>query len=86
MRYFYDHYIRSSDVGLFKGVCILFLNPRIVVKGVPFTAGSLLVFAAFLLFSIMPAAMEILDRRMWKARRGQVESAAPAGYRLWEVE
>jgi len=71
-------------MGLFKGVCIL--NPRIVVKGVPFTAGSLLVFAAFLLFSIMPAAMEILDRRMWKARRGQVESAAPAGYRLWEVE
>ena len=68
--------------GFSKGYAFCSYNPRIVVKGVPFTAGSLLVFAAFLLFSIMPAAMEILDRRMWKARRGQVESAAPAGYRL----
>lgn len=72
--------------GFSKGYAFCSYNPRIVVKGVPFTAGSLLVFAAFLLFSIMPAAMEILDRRMWKARRGQVESASPAGYRLWEVE
>ena len=75
-----------GEKGFSKGYAFCSYNPRIVVKGVPFTAGSLLVFAAFLLFSIMPAAMEILDRRMWKARRGQVESAAPAGYRLWEVE
>ena len=72
--------------GFSKGDAFCSYNPRIVVKGVPFTAGSLLVFAAFLLFSIMPAAMGILDRRMWKARRGQVESAAQAEYRLWEVE
>lgn len=48
-------------------------------NGNPFTLESCV-------YGLVMAAMEILDRRMWKARRGQVESAAPAGYRLWEVE
>ena len=72
--------------GFSKGYAFCSYNPRIVVKGVPFTPGSLLVFTAFLLFSMMPTALEAADRRMWKVRRGQVESAAQVGYRLWEVE
>ena len=72
--------------GFSKGYAFCSYNPRIVVKGLPLTPGSLLVFAAFLLFSVMPTAMEVADRKMWKARRGQVERAAQVGYRLWEVE
>lgn len=72
--------------GFSKGYAFCSYNPRIVVKGLPFTPGSVVVFAAFLFFSIMPTVMEIANRKMWKMRRGQVERAAQVGYRLWELE
>ena len=57
-----------------------------IVKGIPLTAGSLLVYLAFLLFSVLPVVLELWDRYQWKQRRKQVEKAEQANYRLWEVQ
>ena len=60
-------------------------NPKIVVEGLPINAGSFLVFAAYAMFCLMPVAMEIYDRQMWKLRRRNIEKSVAGGYRLWEV-
>ena len=72
--------------GFSKGYTFCQYNPKIIVKGIPLTAGSLLVYLAFLLFSVLPVVLELWDRYQWKQRRKQVEKAEQANYRLWEVQ
>jgi len=72
--------------GFSKGYTFCQYNPKIIVKGIPLTAGSLLVYLAFLLFSVLPVVLEFWDRYQWKQRRKQVEKAEQANYRLWEVQ
>ena len=73
-------------IGFSKGYTFCQYNPKIIVKGIPLTAGSLLVYLAFLLFSVLPVVLEFWDRYQWKQRRTQVEKAEQANYRLWEVQ
>ena len=72
--------------GFSKGYTFCQYNPKIIVKGIPLTAGSLLVYLAFLLFSVLPVVLELWDRYQWKQKRKQVEKAEQANYRLWEVQ
>ena len=60
-------------------------NPVIIVKGLPVTGGSFMVFASYALFCMMPVIMELYDREMWKLRRKDIKKSAAGGFRLWEV-
>lgn len=71
--------------GASQGYAAAQYDPRIIVKGVPLTPGSALVFGAYLVFCLMPVAMELFDRQMWKIRREKIEKQTIGGYRLWEV-
>ena len=71
--------------GASQGYAAAQFDPKIIVKGIPLTSGSALVFGAYLLFCLMPVVMELFDRQMWKIRRNTVEKQTIGGYRLWEV-
>ena len=71
--------------GAVNGYTYASFNPKIVIEGLPLTAGSLLVFLSYTMFCLMPVAMEIYDRQMWKWRRKNIEKEAIGGFRLWEV-
>ena len=71
--------------GAAKGYAFAAYNPKIVIKGLPLTGGSLMVFVSFSAFCLMPVILELADRRMWKRRRSSVEKQTMGGYRLWEV-
>lgn len=71
--------------GAMSGFTYASYNPKIVVEGVPFTPGSVLVFASYTMFCLMPVVMEFYDRQMWKFRRRNIEKSAAGGFRLWEV-
>ncbi len=60
-------------------------NPVIIVKGLPLTGGSFMVFASYALFCMMPVIMELYDREMWKLRRKDIKKSVAGGFRLWEV-
>ena len=71
--------------GASRGYAFARYNPRIVVKGLPLTPGSILVFGGYLAFCFMPVAMELIDRQLWKLRRKDISKQTIGGYRLWEV-
>lgn len=71
--------------GASKGFAMARFNPRIVIKGIPLTWGSGMVFLSYGLFCLMPTVAELYDRKMWKARRSKITKEAVGGYRLWEV-
>lgn len=71
--------------GAKEGYAFASYNPRIVINGLPLTRGSFLVFFSYGIFCLMPTAMELFDRQMWKMRRRNVKNETTGGYRLWEV-
>ena len=71
--------------GALQGYAAAQYDPRIIVKGLPLTPGSAIVFCGYLIFCLMPVVMELFDRQMWKIRRNAVEKQTIGGYRLWEV-
>ena len=71
--------------GAMQGFTYANYNPVIVVKGLPLTAGSFVVFASYGLFCLMPVIMELYDREVWKLRRRNIEKSTTGGFRLWEV-
>ncbi|MDD7209472.1 MAG: energy-coupling factor transporter transmembrane component T, partial [Lachnospiraceae bacterium] len=71
--------------GVKKGYAYAMFNPKIVITGIPFTPDSLLVFASYLIFCLMPVAMELYERYVWKKMRENITKEDMGGYRLWEV-
>ena len=71
--------------GALQGYAAAQYDPRIIVKGLPLTPGSAIVFGGYLIFCLMPVVMELFDRQMWKIRRNAVEKQTIGGFRLWEV-
>ena len=69
-------------------LCLLFMGASFALTLFGFSKGYtfLLVYLAFLLFSVLPVVLELWDRYQWKQRRKQVEKAEQANYRLWEVQ
>lgn len=71
--------------GASQGFAFAQYNPKIIIEGLPLTPGSALVFFSYLAFCLMPVALELVDRQMWKLRRRDIRKEVAGGYRLWEV-
>lgn len=71
--------------GASQGFAYANFNPKIVVEGIPLTSGSFLVFFCYAIFCLMPVAMELYDRQMWKVRRRNIAKSTAGGFRIWEV-
>lgn len=71
--------------GASRGYAFSQFNPIIVIKGIPLTPGSALVFGSYFIFCLMPVALELFDRQMWRIRRRDISKQNIGGYRLWEV-
>lgn len=70
--------------GIFDGYADVLYNPEIIVGGFPITIKTLLFYAAYAVFGLIPLLLDGLEKRKWRSLYASVEKAGQKGVRLWE--
>ena len=70
--------------GSVKGYTYANYNPKIVIEGLPLTAGSVVAYVAYGAFCLMPVIVDGLDALRWKKLRSTVTKSEKGVYRLWD--